>query len=568
MKKVWIYFCSWFEIISKNSDKLNTFKYLIGLNDMIEDINMNGNKKRIMDEDTSEIRNKRMKVSRLLCNEEMMNGGSPNSMVSDGQLNSSHNGIVKQSDEENSDEMFQEEDETSYPDSFESNDGNSPNNNNGNKGANDDYSDNEGNNGLQIDEVDSLQKLHQLQRRHLQSTIDLTNINVKSSMPMVPQQPMLSQQQQQQQQMNGVKSTFGQTGYVTINSQNANNAAMAPSPKQLMTIREKMLEYIQQNPQPSTKPNCITVCQQPSSKVVWKNRRLDTPFKLRLDTKVASQIANQQLTNNSVISIGIVTDHKGKLQIDSVENFTEPFNASGISVFQGLKMTKGTWGKEWNLTFIAIVRPSSGSYNNPVILSVSQPFSIVVKTRKNPQIRHSSSSQHNLQNSMNGGYPHMMNSASENSSSSPDTSPTMAPRRGRIPSNQIPSMSLQNGSIQSPPTQQQSQQQQHPLLSHSHHHISSSSSSSSSPITQSSNPITNPSGQKPYLDDMASLLWAAEIKQQDQPSPPTNGKQKDHHQSEQQDTEIITSPSSSSSSSNQKNFSLINLSTPKPVTTR
>eukprot|EP01132_Coremiostelium_polycephalum_P008349 gene8349-10255_t len=396
-------------------------------------------------------RNKRMKVSRLLCNEEMSHE------------NGQHQQQHKNSDEEASDGAFDPEDENSCPDSLDSNDANSP--------EGDEYG-SEGES-LQIDE-----DMNKMIPRKPSLNNSSSNIDLSNSTP-------------------GSKSNAASQQKVSPNSAANSVNSLAPSPKQLMTIREKMLEYIQKNPSPN-RPSCIQVCQQPTSKVVWKNRRLDTPFKLKIDLKAASAIASQNLTTSNIISIGIVTDHKGKLQIDSVENFTEPFNAQGISVFQGLKMTKGTWGKEWNLTFIVLVRPNNASYNNPIILSVSQPFSIVVKTRKNPQIRHNNYS------------THILNSASENSSSSPEASPTMVPRRGRLPS-AAPLMALSN---------------------------------STGNINTSSN--NNNSVRFPQ-DDMASLLWAAEIKQKEQPD---------------------GEPETIQPLSPKNKYHGMMLNTPKPVTTR
>jgi len=493
---------TWFEIISKNSDKINTFKSIVGLctPDMAEfekrqnnnnnnanitgrlsfstssigdllDRTVDDSKKRLKMADVPEdtifdFRNKRMKVSRLLCHEEMSSNiesitssnnnnniinNNNNNLLNNNNNNNNNNIHIKHhphhSDEENS-EGF-EEDENSCLDSFDSN---SP--------EDAAYgSDNESN--LQIDE-DSLIKIRKQQHSN-HSTIDLTHIK------------MQQQIQQPQQVIGKIPTTNGANG----------NTGIAPSPKQLMTIREKMLEYIQKNPNPN-RPSCIQVFQQPTSKVVWKNRRLDTPFKLKVDMKSASTMASQNLTCSNIITIGIVTDHKGKLQIDSVENFTEPLNAQGLAVFQGLKMTKGTWGKEWNLTFIAVVRPNNQSYNNPIILSVSQPFPIVVKTRKNPQIRHNSYSNH------------ILNSASENSSSSPEASPTIAPRRGRIP-NSAPAMSL--GPQAS--------------LRASTGSINTNFNESNSTNNTTTTTTTTTTRYQP--DEMASLLWAAEIKQKEVP---------------------------------------------------
>ncbi|KAF2076079.1 hypothetical protein CYY_002593 [Polysphondylium violaceum] len=527
---------TWFEIISKNSEKINTFKSIVGLcppdmaelrqssrlsfstssiGDLLDNRN-DDNKKRLKMSDVPEdtlfdFRNKRMKVSRLLCHEEMASNSMEKNIesittISNNNINNLNNTIphIKHphSDEENS-EGF-EEDENSCLDSFDSN---SP--------EDAAYgSDNESN--LQIDE-DSLIKIRKQQHSN-HSTIDLTHIKIQ-------------QQQQQQMQPQII-------GKIQPNAA-ANGTGIAPSPKQLMTIREKMLEYIQKNPNPN-RPSCIQVFQQPSSKVVWKNRRLDTPFKLKVDMKTASNMASQNLTCSNIITIGIVTDHKGKLQIDSVENFTEPLNAQGLSVFQGLKMTKGTWGKEWNLTFIAVVRPNNQSYNNPIILSVSQPFPIVVKTRKNPQIRHNSYSNH------------ILNSASENSSSSPEASPTIAPRRGRIP-NSAPVMSLGPQA-----------------------NLRSSTGSINTNFNESSNTTTTTT-RTYQADEMASLLWAAEIKQKEVPDgtePETIQNNNNNNQNNQNNQNNNNSQNSNNNNNNSQNISPKNsyhgviLNTPKPVTTR
>lgn len=47
-------------------------------------------------------------------------------------------------------------------------------------------------------------------------------------------------------------------------------------------------------------------------------------------------------------------------------------------------MTKGTWGKEWSISFVAV---RGANTNDPSVLGVSQPCPVVVKTRKNPQVR-------------------------------------------------------------------------------------------------------------------------------------------------------------------------------------
>lgn len=165
-----------------------------------------------------------------------------------------------------------------------------------------------------------------------------------------------------------------------------------PTPKQMMTIRERMMEYIQQrnSNRASTPAARLTVLQQPSVRVVWKNRRLDIPFKLKVecsDDSPSNGSAFSVLTPSKLFLLAVVADHKGRLQIDAAENFAEEFSTQGIAHFSNLRMTKGTWGKEWTITFAAVVK---ASLNNPVIAGMSAPCPIVVKTRKNPQVRNNS----------------------------------------------------------------------------------------------------------------------------------------------------------------------------------
>lgn len=159
------------------------------------------------------------------------------------------------------------------------------------------------------------------------------------------------------------------------------------SPKQLMTIRERMIEHLSHHPQQNTKgkveeraatPARVVVVQQPPTRVVWKNRRLDTPFKVRVE---CAGVAPEQ----KMSVLALVVDHKGKLQIDAMENFEEECSPQGITPFHNLRMTKGTWGKEWAISFVAV---KGSTTNDPVIVGVSQACPVVVKTRKNPQIRH------------------------------------------------------------------------------------------------------------------------------------------------------------------------------------
>jgi len=89
--------------------------------------------------------------------------------------------------------------------------------------------------------------------------------------------------------------------------------------------------------------------------------------------------------------LAIVSDHKGRIQTDAVENYVEEFSStSGSAVFNNLRMAKGTWGKEWSLTFVALLKSSLSA--NPTVLAISSPCPIVVNTRKNPQIRRPSGS--------------------------------------------------------------------------------------------------------------------------------------------------------------------------------
>lgn len=167
-----------------------------------------------------------------------------------------------------------------------------------------------------------------------------------------------------------------------------------PTPKQMMTIRERMMEYIQQrNSNRASAPAArLTVLQQPTVRVVWKNRRLDVPFKLKVecsDDSASNGNAFNVLTPSKLFLLAVVADHKGRLQIDAAENFAEDFSSQGVAHFSNLRMTKGTWGKEWTITFAAVVK---ASLNNPIIAGMSAPCPIVVKTRKNPQVRHNTGS--------------------------------------------------------------------------------------------------------------------------------------------------------------------------------
>lgn len=151
------------------------------------------------------------------------------------------------------------------------------------------------------------------------------------------------------------------------------------SPKQLMTVRERMVDFI--NSTPSKSNARVIVAQAPPNRVVWKNRRLDTPFKIRVEG------VSCDTTATKLAALALVVDHKGKLQIDAMENFDEECSPQGMALFHNLRMTKGTWGKEWSITFV-VVQKASLTGNNPVVVGVSQPCPVVVKTRKNPQVRH------------------------------------------------------------------------------------------------------------------------------------------------------------------------------------
>ncbi|GAM19283.1 hypothetical protein SAMD00019534_024580 [Acytostelium subglobosum LB1] len=484
----------WFEVIARSSDKINAFKSIVGLcpdlaeekrnrltnstssiADLIErttaaaaaaasssSSSSSDEKKRsmmTMVEDELDMRNKRMRVSRLLCNEELptitctnTSSSSTTSTSSTSTSTNTNTNMEAKSDDDQSEGVGADyEEENSYQDSFDSQ---SPEDH----AATEDYPGS--------DDATAMSKMN--------------SAHLLSSSP-----------------KSAVAAAVG---------------GLSPSPKQLMIIREKMIEYVQKNPSAS-RPSCISVCQQPSSKVVWKNRRLDTPFKVRLDVKTASQMANQPLSVSNVVALGVVTDHKGKLQIDSVENFTEAFNAQGLAVFQGLKMTKGTWGKEWSLTFIAVARPAN-SYSNATILSVSQPFPLVVKTRKNPQIRHN----HGASLGASGLSQNGTVNSSENSSSSPEGSPTIAPRRGRAPAS-APLMSLQSRGGAFPFSGEANTQIRFPQ------------------------------------DDMASLLWAAEIKQRE-------------HGSDGDTPDVKSKPLVPSSSSSSSATLLLNATAQTAVSTR
>ncbi|EGG23376.1 hypothetical protein DFA_05508 [Cavenderia fasciculata] len=196
---------SWFETISKSSDKINIFKSIVGLipdedrkgttttsrlsystssiSDLIEKEEFE--KKRLSSpDDEYDFRNKRMKVSRLLCNED---------------INSSS--VGDKSDEENSDGPEYDEENSSL-------ESNSPNG-----GAADEYggSDSE----LQIDEAD-------FAAQKGRKTLEMSGGSVPH-----------------QSKMGAPNKNNSATGGA--------NASLSPSPKQLMIIREKMLDAAAMN---------------------------------------------------------------------------------------------------------------------------------------------------------------------------------------------------------------------------------------------------------------------------------------------------------------------------------
>eukprot|EP01112_Ceratiomyxa_fruticulosa_P017736 TRINITY_DN5587_c0_g2_i4.p1 TRINITY_DN5587_c0_g2~~TRINITY_DN5587_c0_g2_i4.p1 ORF type:complete len:557 (-),score=133.58 TRINITY_DN5587_c0_g2_i4:1460-3130(-) len=155
-------------------------------------------------------------------------------------------------------------------------------------------------------------------------------------------------------------------------------ARQLPTPKQLMSIRDKMLEFQYKYPRQVK----LDIIQSPSAKIVWKNRRIESPFKVKVVFENSNNPENPNPTR--LLILALVSDHKGKLQLDAAENYSEEVSPAGIALFSNLRMTKGTWGKEWNVTFVAIVRPTGNSFNNSTVVAVSTPSQIVVKTRKKP----------------------------------------------------------------------------------------------------------------------------------------------------------------------------------------
>lgn len=105
-------------------------------------------------------------------------------------------------------------------------------------------------------------------------------------------------------------------------SSSSSSSSSSTSPKQLMTVRERMLEFV--NSTPSKSNARVIVAQAPPNRVVWKNRRLDTPFKIRVEGP-SCDTSSTKLT-----VLALVVDHKGKLQIDAMENFDEECNPQGL----------------------------------------------------------------------------------------------------------------------------------------------------------------------------------------------------------------------------------------------
>jgi hypothetical protein len=237
------------------------------------------------------------------------------------------------------------------------------------------------------------------------------------------------------------------------------------SPKQLMTVRERMLDFIQASVNNTNKSTArIILVQAPPTRVVWKNRRLDTPFKIRVDGVTLDTPATK------LAVLALVVDHKGKLQIDAMENFDEECSPQGIALFHNMRMTKGTWGKEWSITFVVVVKASLAT-NSPVVVGMSPPCPVVVKTRKNPQVRH------------------ITRSESPSPVSFVERKPdTTIRKRNRVED----------------------------ILDHPSH-SSSSSPLTSSPSTSSSSSSSNSSRTTggSHSEAMTNLLYAAEIKQQE-----------------------------------------------------
>jgi len=98
--------------------------------------------------------------------------------------------------------------------------------------------------------------------------------------------------------------------------------ASSASPKQLMTVRERMLDFLHSGAAAKSAAR-VVIAQSPPNRVVWKNRRLDTPFKIRVEG-----IACDTLVTKLAV-LALVVDHKGKLQIDAMENFDEECSPQG-----------------------------------------------------------------------------------------------------------------------------------------------------------------------------------------------------------------------------------------------
>lgn len=102
--------------------------------------------------------------------------------------------------------------------------------------------------------------------------------------------------------------------------------APSASPKQLMTVRERMLDFVHSGHAAKGAAR-VLILQSPPNRVVWKNRRLDTPFKIRVEGVACDTPATK------LAVLALVVDHKGKLQIDAMENFDEECNPQGSNIF-------------------------------------------------------------------------------------------------------------------------------------------------------------------------------------------------------------------------------------------
>jgi hypothetical protein len=109
--------------------------------------------------------------------------------------------------------------------------------------------------------------------------------------------------------------------------------APSASPKQLMTVRERMLDFVHSGTVAKGAARVI-ISQSPPNRVVWKNRRLDTPFKIRVEGVACDTTATK------LAVLALVVDHKGKLQIDAMENFDEECNPQGSHLHISYLSTK------------------------------------------------------------------------------------------------------------------------------------------------------------------------------------------------------------------------------------